>query len=216
MLFRSVAPGHTQLVTVAFMPVTSGAASDIVIFSSNGGISTNALVGTGLTPGQIGVSPVALDFGTLVTGTISQRVFTVNNAGGTDVTNGVATVGAPYSIISGATFDVPAGGSTNIVVRFAPVAVGAFTNDVIFDTDNGGRSTNSVTGSGAVVPSANFTATPTNGVVPFVVAFTDTATGTITNRFWNFGDGTTLNTNALSLTHSYDVAGDDADRNSHH
>ncbi|MGC1954051.1 MAG: PKD domain-containing protein, partial [Gammaproteobacteria bacterium] len=39
--------------------------------------------------------------------------------------------------------------------------------------------------------SANFTATPTNGVAPLVVTFSDTSTGSVTSRSWDFGDGST-------------------------
>ena len=38
---------------------------------------------------------------------------------------------------------------------------------------------------------AGFTGTPRIGVAPLTVSFTDASTGTITNRLWSFGDGTT-------------------------
>jgi PKD repeat protein len=50
---------------------------------------------------------------------------------------------------------------------------------------------------------AAFTATPTNGVDPLTVTFTDTSMGTITNRFWDFGDGSTTNTTSISVAHTY-------------
>ena len=51
---------------------------------------------------------------------------------------------------------------------------------------------------------ASFTANPTNGVAPLTVTFTDTSTGSITNRFWNFGDGSTTNfTASTNPTHTY-------------
>jgi len=54
------------------------------------------------------------------------------------------------------------------------------------------------------LPSAGFTASPTNGAAPPLdVTFTDTSTGVITNRLWDFGDGTTTNTTSTSVTHSY-------------
>src|SRR5262249_54441463 len=34
---------------------------------------------------------------------------------------------------------------------------------------------------------------------------TDTSTGNITNRFWDFGDGSTTNITATSILHTYDV-----------
>ena len=62
---------------------------------------------------------------------------------------------------------------------------------------------------GPCPPVASFTATPTNGPTPVVVNFTDTSGGTITNRFWNFGDGATTNTLAVNVEHTYTAVGTD-------
>jgi PKD repeat protein len=56
---------------------------------------------------------------------------------------------------------------------------------------------------------AAFSATPTNGVAPLAVTFTDSSSGTITNRFWSFGDGSTLNTTATNVSHTYTMPGTD-------
>ena len=56
-----------------------------------------------------------------------------------------------------------------------------------------------------VAPTAGFSGSPTNGVAPLTVSFLDSSTGTITNRLWSFGDGTT--TNATNPTHTYTTAG---------
>ncbi len=58
-----------------------------------------------------------------------------------------------------------------------------------------------------VSPVAGFSATPTNGAWPLAVTFTDASTGTIANRSWSFGDGSTTNTTANILTHTYGAAG---------
>jgi len=54
---------------------------------------------------------------------------------------------------------------------------------------------------------AAFTASPTSGLKPLPVTFTDSSTGTITNRFWDFGDGSTTNTTTNSFTYAYVSAG---------
>ena len=54
-----------------------------------------------------------------------------------------------------------------------------------------------------VPPVAIFTGNPTIGAEPLTVTFTDTSTGTITNRFWNFGDGSTTNITTNSVSHVY-------------
>lgn len=59
----------------------------------------------------------------------------------------------------------------------------------------------------ANAPFASFAASPSNGVAPLTVTFTDTSTGTITNRFWSFGDGVTTNTTVTRLLHTYQFPG---------
>jgi PKD repeat protein len=57
-------------------------------------------------------------------------------------------------------------------------------------------------------PVANFIATPTNGVRPLPVTFTDQSTGSITNLLWNFGDNQTTNTAAgFVVSHTYATNG---------
>jgi len=56
-------------------------------------------------------------------------------------------------------------------------------------------------------PVANFSATPTNGVLPLTVTFTDSSTGAVTNWFWNFGDGATGNITTTNILHTYTNAG---------
>jgi PKD repeat protein len=57
------------------------------------------------------------------------------------------------------------------------------------------------------VPLADFTASPSSGWIPLAVTFTDTSGGTVTNRFWDFGDGSTTNTTEAIITHTYTAAG---------
>jgi PKD repeat protein len=204
----SVAGGQTGLVTVSFSPLAAGTVSRTVAFVSNGGASSNTVIGTGLTPGQIGVSPVSQDYGPVVTGDTAQATFVITNTGGATVTNGSVSInGGPFTILSGTPFTVPGFGSTNVVIRFNPVTAEFFTNTVTFTTANGGNSTNFVTGQGAIVPVANFAANLTTGLAPFTVTFTDTSTGTITNRFWAFGDAAVTNTTATSVVHTYTLSG---------
>ncbi|HUJ08459.1 MAG TPA: glycosyl hydrolase family 28 protein [Verrucomicrobiae bacterium] len=205
----TVGAGQTQTVTVGFAPGSAGTFNGSVIFASTGGNSTNAVSGVGLTPGSIAVTPATLNFGTLATGTTAQASFVVTNSGGTTVSNGTATVtSGPFSILSGATFSVPGFGTSNVVVQFAPVSAGGFTNNVVFASANGGVATNTVIGTGAIMPAASFSASPTNGVAPLLVSFTDNSSGTITSNFWDFGDGGTTNFTApTNVSHTYQANG---------
>src|SRR5260370_22931104 len=98
-------------------------------------------------------------------------------------------------------------GGTDVVLQFAPTSAGSFSNYATFTKSNGGNSTNGLTGSAASVPVASFVGSPTSGLKPLTVNFTDTSSGTITNRFWDWGEGSPTNTSATSLAHTYTVAG---------
>jgi outer membrane protein assembly factor BamB len=53
-------------------------------------------------------------------------------------------------------------------------------------------------------PIADFSANVTSGDAPLDVLFTDTSTGVVTTRLWDFGDGTTAWANdTVSLSHTY-------------
>ena len=56
-------------------------------------------------------------------------------------------------------------------------------------------------------PVSVFSATPTTGGAPLTVTFTDSSNGSITGRFWNFGDGTTFQATGTSVAHTYSVPG---------
>ena len=57
---------------------------------------------------------------------------------------------------------------------------------------------------------AAFTAAPTSGGAPLDVTFTDTSTGTITNRFWSFGDGAATAVATTNVTHTFRFPGTNA------
>ena len=202
----TVVSGGSTNVVVSFTPSSPGSFSNSVIFASNGGVSTNPVTGTALAPGSVAVTPATLNFGAVLTGTTAQASFVVTNSGGIAVSNGTAIVsGGPFTIVSGATFSAPGLGSTNVVVSFAPVSAGGFTNNVVFTTANGGNATNTVIGAGAVPPTAGFTAHPIAGTEPLGVTFSDTSTGTPPlTLYWNLGDSVLVtNSGSANFNHTY-------------
>ena len=171
-----------------------------------GGESTNSNEAAASVGASIAVSPASHNFGMIVTGTTAQASFVVTNPCGATLI-GTATVGgAPFAVVSGSPFNVAGFGSTNVVVAFTPSSPGSFTDQVIF-ASNGGEATNAVTGGSAITPVPSFTGSPTSGLVPLTVTFTDTTTGTITDRFWSFGDGGTTNTLNTTVAYTYNATG---------
>ena len=193
----------------------SNAGSYTVKLTAVGAGGTNSLSRTNFIvvtnpPPVIGVTPASYDFLVVPIGTTAQTTFVVTNVGGMTL-HGTAVVAPPFAIVSGSNYTVAAYSAANVVVSFTPPAEYGFAGRVIFSSD-GGISTNYVTGAGlaAVMPIASFTANPTSGCVPLTVTFTDTSTGTITNRFWDFGDGTTGNVATSLITHAYNLSGTNA------
>ena len=156
-------------------------------------------------PARLLVTPPNQNFGSVAVGQTNLLPFQAINLGSFSLTGSVATT-LPFRITTGSPF-VLAGGQTGLVlVAFSPVSVASYSSNVIF-TSSAGNSTNPVTGTGVVPLVANFVANPTQGLKPLIVSFTDQSTGNITNRFWDFGDGSSTNTVTTVLTHSYVDAG---------
>ena len=75
------------------------------------------------------------------------------------------------------------------------------------DTNHFAAGAGTITSAVPPAPVASFSASATNAVALLPVTFTDTSAGTITNRFWDFGDGNTTNTTTNVMAHTYTVAG---------
>jgi PKD repeat protein len=75
-------------------------------------------------------------------------------------------------------------------------------------TGPGGSDSKSATidvSSATATPVANFSVDHASGTAPLKVKFTDSSTGSITSRLWQFGDGTT--DTAVSPRHNYKKPG---------
>jgi PKD repeat protein len=169
--------------------------------SNECGAAESATASLTVLPGQLAVSPTEWSFGAVATGTTAQVSFTITN-GGCGQLSGTATSAAPFAVVDGSAYTLSGFGATNVTVSFTPPTEGWFTNEVVFASD-GGSFTSAVIGQGAIVPVALFSASPTNGLTPLVVVFTDESTGTITNRHWDFGDGNSTNIVGTSVTNTY-------------
>ncbi|MBI3881513.1 MAG: S8 family serine peptidase [Verrucomicrobia bacterium] len=116
---------------------------------------------------------------------------------------------------------------TNVVFTFTNLGIGgAATGSVTVVAASAGLFTNLVSVSSSSIdpipanntatvvatvlpapPVASFTGSPLAGAHPLLVAFTDTSTGTITNRAWNFGDGVVTNASSTNVAHTYASTG---------
>jgi phosphatidylinositol-3-phosphatase len=186
---------------------TGNAAFRLVAGSANAA-KTNYVLGVKITP----ASNDPFTFGTkgLSYGT-QYRVIVEAGAGGTNAivyvnpTSGIIGAQTPYTTnIVGA--GITSVGSVAIAQQgssTSPSAGGLIGKFVV--SDNFGVVYNDLLNVPA--PTANFTASPTNGTAPLAVTFTDTSMGSITNWSWTFGDGGTTNLATNSVVYAYSTAG---------
>ncbi|MGH7961730.1 MAG: thrombospondin type 3 repeat-containing protein, partial [Candidatus Binatia bacterium] len=96
----------------------------------------------------LNVTPNPLDFGSVTVGKSKDLNLTVQNT-----SSGILTVSctaaAPFSLPKGCSFNLAAGKSKQVNVRFSPTAAGAFMGNVSF-TSNGGSAAPMVQGEGIV------------------------------------------------------------------
>ncbi len=90
----SLNPGTSCSISIVFTPAASGARSGVLVVSSNGGVASTSLLGTGTAPVPV-FSVAALNFGNQRVGTASTQAFIlVNNGNGVFNNNGIVITGA--------------------------------------------------------------------------------------------------------------------------
>ena len=160
------------------------------------------------------VTPTSLFASTGLPGgpfTPASQTYTLSNTNSSPLSWGVDHPGNWLSL-SATNGTLPAGASTNLTATLNSAA-NALTPAVYAD---GIRFADTLTRASITLdlkltvlwppPVASFTASPTVGPAPLTVTFTDTSTGNITSRSWNFGDGNTAVITTNGIAHTY-VAG---------
>jgi hypothetical protein len=150
----SLGAGVSQTVTVRYSPTSAGTHSQNVSFTGGVGASRPVSGSATLNP-AISVTPASQDFGSIQVGSTADRTFTVQNTGGGTL-SGSASVAAPFSIVSGGTYNLAASASQTVTVRYSPTAAGTHNQNVSFTGGSG--ATRPVSGSAYV--DAVITVTP--------------------------------------------------------
>jgi hypothetical protein len=127
----------------------------VTAVDTSGNESGCSSAASGVARADLDVIPAAsTSFGSVAVGGTVDRTFTVENTGSASL-SGAASVGAPFSIVSGASFSLGSGASQTVTVRFRPTSAGSFAGNVTFtaggDTVSRGVS-GSTTGSTAPPP----------------------------------------------------------------
>ncbi|MGI4755575.1 MAG: choice-of-anchor D domain-containing protein [Janthinobacterium lividum] len=159
-------------VSVVFKPSASGVRSGLLTVADDAGMQTATLTGTGTLPATDALAPLALQFGTqLVNTTSATQTVTLTNSGDVPLTLVSAVVLAgDFTAVNGCGPTLPAHTACNIVVAFAPKAVGTLTGTLQV-TDVLRRQTVSLTGTGLAGPGVS--------LLPSSLSFANTGVGVV-------------------------------------
>jgi hypothetical protein len=170
----NVAANAQQSVTVRFAPIARGPQTGTLSINSNDPNRARVdlpLSGNGLAP-VIEVTPASLGFGSVRVGQTKDLPLTVRNPGDVSLAvSSIASSNAQFSVISPAgAFNVAAGSSVTVNVRFAPNSAGAKTGALSINSNdpNRPRVDVSLTGTGVA---------PVIEVTPSSLSFGNVATG---------------------------------------
>lgn len=177
----SLAAGRGTNVTLRYTPVDVGVDTGSLVIGSddpNAPQVSVSLTGAGQAPvalPSVSVTPLALGFGDIRTGSSSTLKVTVNNTGGAVAHLGAPSVAGSADFATSATaFDVAAGGAVDVFVQYAPSGVGADSGTLTFTSNDPSNATINVSLTGRGVQSAL-------SVTPATVSFGSVVTnGTVT------------------------------------
>src|SRR6266436_5633783 len=144
--------GASCIANVSFAPTVNGPETGLLTLSDDSGnlgaSQAVTLVGTGLLPRHLSLSPATLNFsGYTIGDSPSQTVSVTNTGSGSVGIAGIAMSGDP-SFVQGNTCGsiLSAGATCTVTVTFSPVAYGTFTSTLIVTESSGEQETVSVNG----------------------------------------------------------------------
>ncbi|WP_191965917.1 MULTISPECIES: Ig-like domain-containing protein [Haloferax] len=117
--------GDSDYIWLRFDPSASGLRTATLEFDTNVGIVEATLIGTGVGPAEVAVSPTSHDFGTVEVGNTTTTNVSVSNVGGSPLSLGSSSVtgtsAGAYTVVGGSgTATIAAGSTHNVTVEFAP------------------------------------------------------------------------------------------------
>ena len=139
-------PGESRQIVVRFVPDQSGDTSCVLEIGS--GCTPLSVTATGNGP-ICGVSPSVLRFGTVLPGTSRDLSFVISNAGGGTLRGFASENCETFTVLGSGDYELHAGESAVINVRFAPRNFGNTSCDVVL---SGGCAGVQLTGSGGEPP----------------------------------------------------------------
>ena len=130
----TLAPGQRTVLQIAYSPQNGGTSQGRVVLASNQvrSSTTFALRGTAIMRGWLNLNPTRISFGNVPMGQTQTQSATLSNPGRAAITvTSIVASGKGFSLAAqNLPLTLPAGGSTNIGVNFAPAALGTSSGTV--------------------------------------------------------------------------------------
>lgn len=133
----TLAAGQQASFTVTCQPSKVGNTSATVQFSDNSQtVVSMTAAADGVNPGQLGLNPSSVNFGSVKAGSSQSSTVTLTNTGSTDLTIDQATLsGASFTMSNLALpLTLAPGGTASVTVTFAPTGAGNFSGSVSFSS----------------------------------------------------------------------------------
>jgi hypothetical protein len=152
----TLVPGQSFTFGVSYAPASGGTDSGGITITSDAANSTLTIVlsGSGTVPGQLGISPASLDFGTVIVGQ-NKSMSASLSASGSNVSVSSASMTTSEFKLSGVTFPftVNAGQSIPVTIVFTPQASGTASATLSFASNaTNSNLSESLTGTGSPAP----------------------------------------------------------------
>jgi Big-like domain-containing protein/purple acid phosphatase-like protein len=167
-------PTAGQRVSARLSGLTTGASYNVAVsaIDAAGNESPCSNIASAVSRSEFAVSPAgSVSVGTVTVGSYAEQSFTVSNTSGGTI-SGSASVGAPFSVVSGTPFTLAGQSTTQTVrVRFTPTAATTVSTTLTFAAAGGTLST-ILTGVGAAA-----TPLPQTDTTPPTVAVTAPVSG---------------------------------------
>jgi Abnormal spindle-like microcephaly-assoc'd, ASPM-SPD-2-Hydin len=159
-------PGASVTFPTVFAPQSAANASGGITISSNASNPTLTvpLSGTGTVPGQLNLTPTALDFGNVTVGAKASQASSLS-AGGASVTVSSANLSSVEFSLSGISFPVTiaAGQSVPFTLTFAPQTSGVASAALSFASNASNTPAETLSGNGTVPPPHSVSLSWTDG-----------------------------------------------------
>ena len=192
----TIKAGSSTSFSAVFAPTSAGAANGTISVVNNAGpAATITMSGTG-TASQLGASPAAVAFGSVLTGSSGSQTVTLTNSGTASLTISQATASGTGFSISGiaAPLTINAGQMATFTAQFAPTTAGNATGTVtVVSNAPNSPLTIALTGTGTQ---------PQIAATPSTAAFGNVSTGTSNTQTITVSNGgsASLTISSVSVT----------------